>query len=116
MHSSTTSTPRSPQGISAGVACDENDRRAVVDADRVVALGRDVGAPAALHAVELQQVRGGRGAALELVEVDHVQAVAARAGRPSGRSAAPIAARSARRPMRPMPLMPTFIVRIPLMN
>jgi hypothetical protein len=35
-----------------------------------------VGAPAALHAVELQQVRGGGSAALEFVEVHHVQPVA----------------------------------------
>ena len=41
-----------------------------------VALGGDVGAPAALHAVELQQVRGGGGAALEFVEVHDLQPVA----------------------------------------
>jgi hypothetical protein len=50
--------------------------RALVDADRVLALGGDVGAPLALHGVEGEQVRGRRGAALELVEVDHVQPVA----------------------------------------
>ena len=41
-----------------------------------VAVGTDVRPPAPLHAVEGEQVRGGRRAALEFVEVDHFQPVA----------------------------------------
>src|SRR5690606_32288235 len=41
-----------------------------------LALGADVGAPLALHAVEGEQVGGSRRAALQFVEVDHFQAVA----------------------------------------
>jgi hypothetical protein len=49
--------------------------RAAVDLQAVFTRGADVGAPTALHAVELQQVRRGRGAALDLVAVHHLQAV-----------------------------------------
>ena len=49
---------------------------AVVDADRGLAVGGDVGPPAALHAVELHQVCSGCGTALEFVEVGHLQPVA----------------------------------------
>ena len=41
-----------------------------------VALGTEARAPAALDAVELQEVRAGHGAALDLVQVHHVEAVA----------------------------------------
>ncbi len=58
------------------MACDENDSVLLVDADRVLALGADVGAPLALHAVEGEQVGGGGRAALDFVEVHHLQAVA----------------------------------------
>ena len=69
--------------------------------------------PAAVDAVELQQMRGRRGAALDLVDVHDVEPVAARADRPPARRTPPIAARSASRPMRPMPLMPTRMVVLP---
>ena len=46
------------------------------DADRRFALGCDRLAPAALHRVERQQVRGGRGATLDLVQVHDFQPVA----------------------------------------
>jgi len=53
------------------------ERHAVlVDADAVFALGRDVGAPFALHAVKRQQVRRRGGTAFQLVEVHHLQPVA----------------------------------------
>jgi hypothetical protein len=48
----------------------------IADSDRLFALGGDVLAPFALHAVEGQQVRGGRGSSLDLVEMDHLQAIA----------------------------------------
>jgi hypothetical protein len=62
--------------MSAGAACALKQPSAGRRCGWRVALGGDVGAPAALHAVELQQVRGGRGAALDLVEVHHLQPVA----------------------------------------
>ena len=50
-------------------------KRLVRDADGAARGGRDVCLPAALHAVEFKQVRGGCGAALEFVQVDNFQPV-----------------------------------------
>ena len=48
----------------------------LADADRLFALGADVRPPFALHAVEGQQVRGGRATAFDLIDINHLQAVA----------------------------------------
>jgi len=49
---------------------------AVADADRAVVFGRDRCAPAALHTVEFQQMRDGRGATLDLVQMHDIEPIA----------------------------------------
>ena len=81
--------------------------------DGAVVLDAERCAPAAMDAVELEQMRGRRRAALDLVDMHDIEPVArARIVRRRDRSP-PIAARSASRPMRPMPLMPTRMVSAP---
>ena len=111
MHSSTISQPRSPHGTSPGAACgaEKPMRRLPIRIARSSS-ARDALAPAAVDAVEFEQMRGRRSAALQLIDVDDVEpVVGARivVGRIHRR---PSAARSASRPIRPMPLMPTRIV------
>ena len=49
---------------------------AVANADGRLTIGGDGSAPAALHAVELHEMGGGRRTALEFIEVYHLQTVA----------------------------------------
>ena len=47
-----------------------------IDADAVGAFGCNVTAPAALHGVELHQMGGGLGVALDFIQMHHLQAIA----------------------------------------
>ena len=113
MHSSTISQPRSPHGTSPGAAAAREADAPVADQDRAVAVAADLLPPAAVQAVEFEQMRGNRGAALHLVDMHDVEPVAGTRIVFGAPSMPPIAARSARRPMRPMPLMPTRIAQPP---
>ena len=108
VHSSTRSTPRSPQGMSPGAACDvKPSRRSPM---------RRASSPSAPMSARQRPCtlsncsRCAVAAAPPLISLRCTTSrrLPAR-GSSCGRSAAPIAARRARRPMRPMPLIPTFI-------
>ena len=107
MHSSTMSQPRSPQATPSAVGAALKPMRRLPIEQRALVRDAEVFAPAAVDAVEFQQMRGGGRAAFQFVDVHDVEAVVrARIVRLS-RITPPMAARSARRPIRPMPLMPT---------
>ena len=69
--------------------------------------------PAAVDAVEFQEMGGGGRAALDLVEMTTSSRLSARGIAVRRGRMPPSAARSASRPIRPMPLMPTPMLRSP---
>ena len=109
VHSSTTSTPRSPQGISAAVAYDENDK--LLSLIRI-ACSRSAAISARHRPCTLSNSsKCAVACAPPLISFKCTTSSRLPArGSSLCRSAAPIAARSARRPMRPRPLIPTFML------
>jgi len=81
----------------AGSPVRRERQRPVRDADAAVPGGRNIDFPAALHAVERQQMRGGCGTALEFIQVDDLEpvvgarvvggAIRCAEGRPKGQAA-----------------------------
>ena len=90
MHSSTMSQPRSPQATPSAVGAALKPMRRLPIADRALVLDAEVLAPAAVDAVEFQQMGGGRRAAFDLVHVHDVEAVIRRADRPLAGTCRPL--------------------------
>ena len=69
------SQPRSPHATPSGGRRGAEPDAPVADMDGAIVLDAEVLAPAAVDAVEFQQMRGGRGSALQFVDVHDIEPV-----------------------------------------
>src|SRR5262249_31571478 len=58
-----------------GCACVAKADSAVADPDRTIILDAEPLAPAAVHAVEFEEVRRGSGPPIQLIHMDHVETI-----------------------------------------
>ena len=108
VHSSTRSTPMSPQGISLALACALKDRRCPSMCSASAPSASMLAFQRPCTESKLSKWAVAAAPPLSSLRCTTSKRLAAR-GSSVGRSTAPMAARRARRPMRPMPLMPTFM-------